>query len=239
MTIASPDPNVELAPAILFQTERVVSTLPTSASLRSAARASKPAPPPPPPAVGASFSGARFSSSSRFHHPRSNLCHPSEPAHIVPAPPHPQRGQALTEAPRAPRAMRPLFTSYESAPRDARCPTPPSPSPTAEFSVCAPTHRPRRSPPGRPAHYDHLRDTRTRLPDALLRVRRTTRRLTRVLPPSTPRASSTTQHPKMNPSCPLPPRGPARPADACTAHASAAAPASTSRPAGNSFPPPP
>ena len=43
--LASPDPNVELAPAILFQTERVASTLPASASLRSAARASKPAPP--------------------------------------------------------------------------------------------------------------------------------------------------------------------------------------------------
>ena len=115
---------------------------------RSHARAS----PPPPPVVGTSFSGAYFSFSSRFHHPRSTLCHP------VRARPHrsgpPQRGQALTEAPRAPRAMRPLFTPYESAPRDARCPTPPSPSPTAEFSVCAPTHRPRRSPPGRPAHYD-------------------------------------------------------------------------------------
>ena len=47
--LASPDPNVELAPAILFQTERVVSTMPTSASLRSAARASKPAPSPPAP----------------------------------------------------------------------------------------------------------------------------------------------------------------------------------------------
>ena len=114
MTIASPDPNVELAPAILFQTERVVSTLPTSASLRSAARASKPAPPPPPPAVGASFSGARFSSSSRFHHPRSTLCHPVRACPHRSAPP--QRGQALTEAPRAPRAMRPLFTPYESAP---------------------------------------------------------------------------------------------------------------------------
>ena len=67
---------------------------------RPHARASPP-PPPPPPAVGASFSGARFSSSSRFHHPRSNLCHPSEPAHIVPAPPppsgakHPRKRHAL------------------------------------------------------------------------------------------------------------------------------------------------
>jgi hypothetical protein len=54
-------------------------------------------PPPPPPAVGASFSGARFSFSSRFHHPRSNLCHPVRARPQRSGPPPPQRGQALTK----------------------------------------------------------------------------------------------------------------------------------------------
>ena len=67
---------------------------------RPHARASPP-PPPPPPAVGASFSGARFSFGSRFHHPRSNLCQPvrARPHRSGPPPPsgakHPRKRHAL------------------------------------------------------------------------------------------------------------------------------------------------
>jgi hypothetical protein len=58
-------------------------------------------PPPPPPAVGASFSGARFSLSFRFHHPRSNLCHPVRARPQRSGPPPPSGAKHLRSATRS------------------------------------------------------------------------------------------------------------------------------------------
>ena len=73
---------------------------------RPHARASPPPRPPPSALRSAPHSqGLALASALASTTQGATSVTPSEPAHIVPAPP--QRGQALTVAPRAPRAMRP------------------------------------------------------------------------------------------------------------------------------------
>jgi hypothetical protein len=81
--LASPDPRVELASALLFQTEQVAFTWPAFASLRSAARASKRARALFLLAVSALVSEARLVFGACFHLSRGTLI-PTESNHTVP-----------------------------------------------------------------------------------------------------------------------------------------------------------
>jgi hypothetical protein len=104
--------------------------------------------PPPPPAVGASFSGARFSFSSRFHHPRSTLCHPvrARPHRSAPPPSgakHSRKRHALC-GPRALLHALQVGTPWRTVPNHPHCPPqrPNSPSTAARPLIGADARHP-------------------------------------------------------------------------------------------------